>query len=82
MKKRSTFKTWLVETAVGIWGAVSFIGITLVEGVDGGVHLLPFCIPSMVSLVLCAKVFTALEKKGYFAEPKQDQSKSGQSEGR
>ena len=67
-QKKRCFKTWLVETAWGIWASCSFIGITLVEGMDGSVKLFPFCIPSLISLVISAKVFDKLQKKGYFPE--------------
>lgn len=67
--ERSAFKTWAVETAVGLWGALSMVGMCLVEGVDGSVKLFPFCIPSIISFVICSKVFEALEKRGYFKEP-------------
>lgn len=66
--ERSAFKTWAVETAVGLWGALSMVGMCLVEGVDGSVKLFPFCIPSIISFVICSKVFEALEKRGYFKE--------------
>ena len=66
--ERSTFKTWAVETAVGLWGALSMVGMCLVEGVDGSVKLFPFCIPSIISFVICSKVFEALEKRGYFKD--------------
>lgn len=64
--ERSAFKTWAVETAVSLWGALSLLGMCLVEGTDGSVKLFPFCIPSMISFVICSKVFEALEKRGYF----------------
>ena len=40
----------------------------LVEGTDGSVKLFPFCIPSMISFIVCAKAFEALEKRGYFKD--------------
>ena len=66
--ERSAFKTWAVESAVGLWGALSMVGMCLVEGVDGSVKLFPFCIPSIISFVICSKVFEALEKRGYFKD--------------
>lgn len=66
--ERSAFKTWAVETAVGLWGALSMVGMCLVEGVDGSVKLFPFCIPSIISFAICSKVFEALEKRGYFKD--------------
>lgn len=68
-QKKRCFKTWLAETAWGLWAAVSFICITLVEGTDGSVKLFPFCIPGLVSFVIAAKVFEAMQKRGYFPEP-------------
>lgn len=64
--ERSAFKTWAVETAVGLWGVLSMVGMCLVEGADGSVKLFPFCIPSIISFVICSKIFEALEKRGYF----------------
>ena len=66
--ERSAFKTWAVETAVSLWGALSLVGMCLVEGTDGSVKLFPFCVPSMISFVICAKAFEALEKRGYFKD--------------
>lgn len=66
MKKN--FKTWAIEVAVKIWGALSFIGMFIVETEDGSCKLLPFFLPSVVSLLLCGRVFEALSKRGYFQE--------------
>lgn len=74
-QKKRCFKTWLVETAWGIWASCSFIGILLVEGLDGSVKLFPFSIPSMISFVIAAKVYDKLRKKGYFPEPKKEEKK-------
>lgn len=64
MKKN--FKTWMIEHDIKLWAVLSFCGVFLVEGEDGGCELMPFCAPSIVSLFACAKAHDALEKKGYF----------------
>ena len=48
--------------------AVFFIGMFIVETEDGSCKLLPFSLPSVVSLLLCGWVFEALSKRGYFQE--------------
>ena len=65
---KNNFKTWAIEVAVKIWGALSFIGMFIVETEDGSCKLLPFSLPSVVSLLLCGWVFEALSKRGYFQE--------------
>ncbi len=64
MKK--TFKTWAVETAIKLWGTLSFAGIFLIEGQDGSCELMPFALPSIISFTVFGLVYDALEKKGYF----------------
>lgn len=64
MKKN--IKTWAVESAVKLWGAVSFVGMFFVEAEDGSFKAFPFFIPCIISLLICAKTMGAMEKRGYF----------------
>ena len=66
MKKN--IKTWAAESAVKLWGAISFVGMFLVEGEDGSFKAFPFFVPSIISLLICAKTMEAMERRGYFRE--------------
>lgn len=79
--KKRCFKTWLVESAVSLWGAVSFTCMLFVTDENGAPDFRMF-IPSVVSLLLSVWVFIALTKRGYFPEAGERLKKSGGLDGR